>query len=81
VPVEGKSTRSEGAKGATLALSPPCSAPMIKECPMCGDRMRLETRETVTRVPGTSQETRTVVREWVCRECDYFEEAEESASE
>ena len=51
---------------------------MIKECPMCGERMRLETRETVTRVPGTSQETRTVAREWVCRECDYFEDAEES---
>ena len=54
---------------------------MIKECPMCGERMRLETRETVTRVPGTPQETRTVVREWVCRECDYFEDAEESTSE
>lgn len=53
----------------------------IKECPLCGERMRLETRETVTRVPGTSQETRTVVSEWVCRECDYFEEAEESSSE
>jgi C4-type Zn-finger protein len=53
---------------------------MVKECPMCGDRMRLERRETVTRVPGTSQETRIVVQEWVCRECDYFEEAEESSS-
>ena len=75
--VEAKSTRSGGAKGATLALSLR-APPMIKECPLCGDRMRLETRETVTRVPGTSQETRTIVREWVCRECDYFEEAEES---
>jgi hypothetical protein len=40
--------------------------------------MRLETRETISRVPGTPQEVRTVTREWVCRECDYFEEAEES---
>ncbi len=47
---------------------------MQKECPLCGDRMTLQTREIVTRVPGTSQEIRTVVQEWVCRECDYFEE-------
>ena len=51
---------------------------MQKDCPLCGDRMRLETRETVSRVPGSTQEIRTVVREWVCRECDYFEEADES---
>ena len=49
---------------------------MQKECPMCGDRMILQTRETIARVPGSSQEIRTVVREWICRECDYFEEAE-----
>ena len=30
-----------------------------KECPMCGEFMRLVTRETVTRVPGTSQEVKT----------------------
>jgi hypothetical protein len=39
--------------------------------------MQLHVRETVSRVPGTAQEVRTVVREWVCRECDYFEEVEE----
>jgi C4-type Zn-finger protein len=50
---------------------------MQKECPLCGDLMRLQTRETVSRVPGSNQEVRTVVREWVCRECDYFEEDEE----
>jgi C4-type Zn-finger protein len=49
---------------------------MQKECPMCGERMRLETRETITRVPGSAQEIRAVVKEWVCRECDYFEEAD-----
>jgi hypothetical protein len=49
---------------------------MVKECPMCGEFMRLVDRETVSRVPGTSQEIKTPVREWVCRECDYFEEAE-----
>jgi C4-type Zn-finger protein len=49
---------------------------MQKECPLCGEYMRLETRETVSRVPGSNQEIKTVVKEWVCRECDYFEEAD-----
>jgi C4-type Zn-finger protein len=49
---------------------------MQKECPLCGERMLLQTRETVSRVPGSPQEVRSVVSEWVCRECDYFEEAE-----
>jgi hypothetical protein len=39
--------------------------------------MRLETREVISQVPGTNQQVRTIVREWVCRECDYFEEAED----
>ena len=50
---------------------------MVKECPMCGETMRLQVREILDRVPGTSQTTRTTVREWVCPECDYFEDAEE----
>lgn len=49
----------------------------VRECPLCGERMHLQSRETITRVPGTSQEIRTVVREWICGECDYFEEAED----
>jgi hypothetical protein len=40
--------------------------------------MSLETRETVTRVPGSAQEVRSVVKEWVCRECDYYEDDDES---
>jgi uncharacterized protein with PIN domain len=51
---------------------------MGKECPMCAEFMRLVSRETVTRVPGTSQEVKTIVREWVCPECDYFEDADAS---
>ena len=50
---------------------------MQKECPMCGDLMQLRTHEAITRVPGSPQEVRTVVKEWVCRECDYFEDAED----
>jgi hypothetical protein len=48
-----------------------------KECPMCGETMRLREREIVDRVPGTSQTKATKSREWVCPECDYFEEVEE----
>ena len=53
-------------------------ARMSRECPMCGEFMRLVTREAVTRVPGTLQDVKTTVREWVCPECDYFEEADAS---
>ena len=49
---------------------------MQKECPLCGEFMRLVVRETVSRVPGTAQEVKTSVKEWVCPECDYFEESE-----
>jgi C4-type Zn-finger protein len=51
---------------------------MQKECPLCGEFMTLHTREAVSRVPGSAQEIREVIREWICRECDYFEEAEEA---
>jgi len=45
-----------------------------KECPLCGETMRLQAREETTVFPGSSEtRTRTLV-EWVCRECDYFEE-------
>lgn len=51
---------------------------MTKECPLCAEFMRLVVRETVSRVPGTAQEVKTSVKEWVCPECDYFEEEEGS---
>jgi len=54
---------------------------MAKECPMCGEFMRRVTRETVSRVPGTPQEIKTPVREWICPECDYFEEDEGGAED
>jgi len=49
---------------------------MPKECPMCGEVMHLKEREIVDRVPGTSQTKSTKSREWVCPECDYFEDAD-----
>ena len=51
-----------------------------KDCPMCGEAMRLREHETVDRIPGTSQIKTTKVVEWVCPECDYFEDAEEGTA-
>jgi acetone carboxylase gamma subunit len=48
-----------------------------KDCPMCGEAMRLREREITDRVPGTSQTKTSKYREWICPECDYFEEVEE----
>ena len=48
----------------------------MKECPLCGETMRLTSRDVSDRVPGTGQTTTRQVSEWVCPECDYFEEAE-----
>jgi hypothetical protein len=45
--------------------------PGMHECPLCGEYMRLSERE-VREVDGTVRQ----VREWICPECDYFEEAE-----
>jgi hypothetical protein len=44
---------------------------------MCGDMMRLRANETVVRIPGNPNATTHVTYEWVCPDCDYFEEAEE----
>jgi ssDNA-binding Zn-finger/Zn-ribbon topoisomerase 1 len=49
----------------------------VKDCPMCGGALRLRQSETVVHVPGNPTPTRRTVREWVCPECDYYEEAEE----
>ena len=47
---------------------------MVKECPLCGETMHRKEREQVTSIPGTGQQVRLPVTEWVCRECDYYEE-------
>jgi transposase len=46
----------------------------MKECPMCGETMRLSVREIPDTAPGGGPAR--VTREWICPECDYFEEAE-----
>ena len=48
---------------------------------MCGEPMQLVEREFVDRAPGTGETRQQRVREWVCRECDYFEEAEKGDTE
>jgi acetone carboxylase gamma subunit len=48
----------------------------MKECPLCGTTMRLDVREIRDTSPGAGQTTVRVMREWICPECDYFEEAE-----
>jgi YgiT-type zinc finger domain-containing protein len=48
----------------------------MKECPMCGETMRLSEREIQEHIPGQRRLTTRKVREWICPECDYFEEAE-----
>jgi C4-type Zn-finger protein len=48
-----------------------------RECPMCGEFMRRVEHERVTRVPGFTEVQRMTIREWVCPECDYFEEDDE----
>ena len=43
---------------------------------MCGDMMRLRQVESVVQIPGNQAVTRRILLEWVCPDCDYFEEAE-----
>ena len=51
-----------------------------KECPLCGGTMHLKERETVSQVPGNPKPTTQKSREWVCPDCDYFEDAEEEGA-
>ena len=48
-----------------------------RECPLCGETMRKVERTIVDRIPGQAQEKTTKYYEWVCPECDYFEEVEQ----
>ena len=48
-----------------------------KDCPMCGAKMRVREQQITIRVPGTLEIRTAPQREWVCPECDYFEEAED----
>jgi ssDNA-binding Zn-finger/Zn-ribbon topoisomerase 1 len=52
--------------------------PATKECPLCTGTMRLRESQTTDRVPGNPSATTRTTREWVCPDCDYFEEAEKA---
>ena len=41
--------------------------------------MRLRERKDVVRVPGNPGATERTAKEWLCPDCDYFEEAEEES--
>jgi hypothetical protein len=43
---------------------------------MCGELMHLHETNVTDRVPGTLQTKTAKTFEWVCPECDYFEDAE-----
>jgi YgiT-type zinc finger domain-containing protein len=54
--------------------------PEERECPMCGSTMTLKRIESKAQVPGTAQTVKRETAEWVCPDCDYFEEADEERS-
>ena len=54
---------------------------LTKECPMCGEWMRLDRRQVTERVPGTNEARARDFKEWTCPECDYFEEADGETAE
>ncbi|MBP1605873.1 MAG: hypothetical protein H6Q08_1247 [Acidobacteria bacterium] len=43
---------------------------------MCGEFMIREERKEIVPIAGTSQTVTRIAHEWVCQECDYFEEDE-----
>jgi len=50
---------------------------LAKECPLCGSTMRLKETEAVVQIHGNPKPSTRRAREWVCPDCDYFEDAEE----
>ena len=46
-----------------------------QECPLCGEPMRIKVSETIVKVPGQATANTRKLKEWVCPECEYFEEA------
>jgi len=50
----------------------------MRECPLCGGTMKLKRAESVVQIPGNPRPTTRITVEWVCPDCDYFEDAEES---
>jgi YgiT-type zinc finger domain-containing protein len=51
-----------------------------RECPLCGGTMQLRRTRTVVTTPGHTNTTTRTTAEWLCPDCDYFEEAEEESA-
>lgn len=43
--------------------------------------MRLKVREQTDYIPGQSQVVRREIKEWICPDCDYFEEYDADTEE
>ena len=54
--------------------------PATRECPLCNGSMRLRQHETIVHVPGNPKATTQTTREWICPDCDYFEDAEDEGT-
>ena len=54
---------------------------VAKECPLCGGSMTVRRTETVVQTPGAAKVTQRRDAEWVCPDCDYFEELEPEDTE
>jgi len=54
--------------------------PATRECPLCGGTMSLNESKTEVQIPGNPKATIRTTREWVCPDCDYFEEDEPEGS-
>ena len=46
-----------------------------KDCPLCGEMMEIKDTQSSTQIPGNPKPTILIVHEWVCADCEYFEEA------
>jgi C4-type Zn-finger protein len=48
-----------------------------KDCPVCGELMRIRTHERIDRIPGMTQHVKRTAREWNCPDCSYEEDVED----
>jgi rubredoxin len=51
-----------------------------KECPLCGAVMQPKQTATVVQTPGNPGTSTETEWEWICPDCDYFEEVEEEGT-
>lgn len=48
-----------------------------RECPLCGGTMHPQQSTRIARIPGFAEAHGKTTEEWVCPDCDYFEDAAE----